>query len=83
MEIQFLVSPGPTLVPELCYPSLCFPGVLFTQFYHSHYPVTACLVPMCSLYGVAVTTVEGIGSIKTRIHPVQVRVYSDWDQVLV
>ncbi|XP_059558677.1 aldehyde oxidase 4-like [Myotis daubentonii] len=38
-----------------------------------HYPVTACLVPICSLYGVAVTTVEGIGSIKTRIHPVQER----------
>ncbi|XP_008144698.2 aldehyde oxidase 4-like isoform X1 [Eptesicus fuscus] len=38
-----------------------------------HYPVTACLVPICSLYGAAVTTVEGIGSIKTRIHPVQER----------
>ncbi|XP_055254545.1 aldehyde oxidase 4-like isoform X4 [Moschus berezovskii] len=39
----------------------------------SHYPVTACLVPICSLYGAAVTTVEGVGSIKTRIHPVQER----------
>uniref|UniRef100_A0A8D0PH84 FAD-binding PCMH-type domain-containing protein n=1 Tax=Sus scrofa TaxID=9823 RepID=A0A8D0PH84_PIG len=38
-----------------------------------HYPVTACLVPICSLYGAAVTTVEGVGSIKTRIHPVQER----------
>ncbi|XP_057603207.1 aldehyde oxidase 4-like isoform X2 [Hippopotamus amphibius kiboko] len=38
-----------------------------------HYPVTACLVPICSLYGLAVTTVEGVGSIKTRIHPVQER----------
>ncbi|KAK1336527.1 hypothetical protein QTO34_002558, partial [Cnephaeus nilssonii] len=38
-----------------------------------HYPVTACLVPICSLYGAAVTTIEGIGSIKTRIHPVQER----------
>lgn len=37
-----------------------------------HYSVTACLVPICSLYGAAVTTVEGVGCIKTRIHPVQV-----------
>ncbi|XP_041592981.1 aldehyde oxidase 4-like [Vulpes lagopus] len=38
-----------------------------------HYPVTACLVPICSLYGAAVTTVEGVGSINTRVHPVQER----------
>ncbi|XP_074071454.1 aldehyde oxidase 4-like [Macrotis lagotis] len=38
-----------------------------------HYSATACLVPICSLHGSAVTTVEGIGSIKTRIHPVQER----------
>ncbi|XP_072471821.1 aldehyde oxidase 3-like [Notamacropus eugenii] len=39
-----------------------------------HYSVTACLVPVCILYGAAVTTVEGIGSTKTRIHPVQERI---------
>ncbi|KAK2496717.1 hypothetical protein MC885_008101 [Smutsia gigantea] len=39
-----------------------------------HVSVTACLVPICSLYGAAVTTVEGVGSIKTRIHPVQERI---------
>ncbi|XP_032335984.1 LOW QUALITY PROTEIN: aldehyde oxidase 4 [Camelus ferus] len=38
-----------------------------------HFPVTACLVPICLLYGAAVTTVEGVGSIRTRIHPVQER----------
>lgn len=38
----------------------------------SHYSATACLLPICQLHGVAVTTVEGIGSTKTRIHPVQV-----------
>uniref|UniRef100_A0A8D1E5F9 aldehyde oxidase n=1 Tax=Sus scrofa TaxID=9823 RepID=A0A8D1E5F9_PIG len=38
-----------------------------------HFSVTACLVPICSLYGAAVTTVEGVGSIKTRLHPVQER----------
>ncbi|XP_008831690.1 aldehyde oxidase 2 [Nannospalax galili] len=39
-----------------------------------HFSVTACLVPLCSLHGAAVTTVEGVGSIKTRIHPVQERI---------
>uniref|UniRef100_A0A8C5KDV1 Aldehyde oxidase 2 n=1 Tax=Jaculus jaculus TaxID=51337 RepID=A0A8C5KDV1_JACJA len=39
-----------------------------------HFSVAACLVPICSLYGAAVTTVEGVGSIKTRIHPVQERI---------
>ncbi|XP_014640209.1 PREDICTED: aldehyde oxidase 2 [Ceratotherium simum simum] len=39
-----------------------------------HSSVTACLVPICSLYGAAVTTVEGVGSIKTRLHPVQERI---------
>ncbi|XP_037704740.1 aldehyde oxidase-like [Choloepus didactylus] len=39
-----------------------------------HYPANACLLPICSLYGAAVTTVEGIGSTHTRIHPVQERI---------
>ncbi|XP_010615897.1 aldehyde oxidase 4 [Fukomys damarensis] len=39
-----------------------------------HYPATACLVPLCSLHGAAVTTVEGVGSIRTRVHPVQERI---------
>ncbi|EPY77221.1 aldehyde oxidase 3-like protein [Camelus ferus] len=39
-----------------------------------HFSVTACLIPICSLYGAAVTTVEGVGSIKTRLHPVQERI---------
>ncbi|KAG8520970.1 Aldehyde oxidase [Galemys pyrenaicus] len=39
-----------------------------------HYSANACLTPICSLYGAAVTTVEGIGSTKTRIHPVQERI---------
>nr|XP_038939552.1 aldehyde oxidase 2 isoform X1 [Rattus norvegicus] len=38
-----------------------------------HFSVMACLVPLCSLHGAAVTTVEGVGSIKTRLHPVQER----------
>ncbi len=38
----------------------------------SHHAVNACLIPICSVHGMAITTVEGIGSIKTRLHPVQV-----------
>ncbi|KAB1279436.1 Aldehyde oxidase 4 [Camelus dromedarius] len=48
-----------------------------------HFPVTACLVPICLLYGAAVTTVEGVGSIRTRIHPVQVGGQCGLDQMLV
>ncbi|XP_032260982.1 aldehyde oxidase isoform X2 [Phoca vitulina] len=40
----------------------------------SHHAANACLIPICSLHGAAVTTVEGIGSTKTRIHPVQERI---------
>ncbi|XP_066155943.1 xanthine dehydrogenase isoform X1 [Euwallacea fornicatus] len=39
-----------------------------------HIPVNACLAPVCSMHGLAVTTVEGIGSTKTRLHPVQERI---------
>ena len=31
-----------------------------------------CLLPLCAVDGMAVTTVEGIGSTKTALHPVQV-----------
>ncbi|XP_074520486.1 aldehyde oxidase 6 isoform X2 [Halichoeres trimaculatus] len=39
-----------------------------------HFSANACLLPICQLHGAAVTTVEGIGSTKTRIHPVQERI---------
>ncbi|XP_034534031.1 aldehyde oxidase 6 isoform X2 [Notolabrus celidotus] len=39
-----------------------------------HFSANACLLPLCQLHGAAVTTVEGIGSTKTRIHPVQERI---------
>ncbi|CAM4643635.1 unnamed protein product [Caretta caretta] len=38
-----------------------------------HYPANSCLLPICSLHGSAVTTVEGVGSKKTRVHPIQER----------
>ncbi|XP_033860545.1 aldehyde oxidase 5 isoform X1 [Acipenser ruthenus] len=39
-----------------------------------HFSVNACLLPIVSLHGVAVTTVEGVGSTKTKLHPVQERI---------
>ncbi|CAH1102357.1 unnamed protein product [Psylliodes chrysocephalus] len=39
-----------------------------------HIPVNACLAPICAMHGLAVTTVEGIGSTKTKLHPVQERI---------
>lgn len=36
-----------------------------------HRSVNACLAPLCSVDWCAVTTVEGIGSVKTGLHPVQ------------
>ncbi|MBN3273358.1 AOXC oxidase, partial [Polyodon spathula] len=40
----------------------------------SHFSVNACLLPIVSLHGAAVTTVEGVGSTKTKLHPVQERI---------
>ncbi|XP_056392196.1 aldehyde oxidase-like isoform X2 [Hyla sarda] len=39
-----------------------------------HYSANACLLPICALYGAAVTTAEGIGSTTNRLHPVQERI---------
>ncbi|XP_008323589.1 xanthine dehydrogenase/oxidase [Cynoglossus semilaevis] len=39
-----------------------------------HYAINACLAPICSLHLVAVTTVEGIGSVARKLHPVQERI---------
>src|SRR4051812_1995564 len=33
--------------------------------------VNSCLRPLCSLDGMAVTTVEGVGSVETEISPIQ------------
>lgn len=42
--------------------------------HHRHLAVNACLTPLCAMHGLAVTTVEGIGSTKSRLHPVQERI---------
>uniref|UniRef100_A0A8B9ZKZ1 Xanthine dehydrogenase n=1 Tax=Anas platyrhynchos TaxID=8839 RepID=A0A8B9ZKZ1_ANAPL len=40
----------------------------------NHHTANACLFPICALHHVAVTTVEGIGNTKSRLHPVQERI---------
>lgn len=39
-----------------------------------NFAVNGCLTPLCSVHGAAVVTIEGIGSTKTRLHPVQERI---------
>lgn len=39
-----------------------------------HFSANGCLMPLCAVDGMAVTTVEGIGSTKTALHPVQERI---------
>ncbi|XP_014214847.1 xanthine dehydrogenase-like [Copidosoma floridanum] len=39
-----------------------------------HVAANACLTPVCAMHGMAVTTVEGIGSTRTKLHPVQERI---------
>ena len=36
-----------------------------------HNSVNACLAPLCGMHGTAITTVEGIGSTRTKLHAVQ------------
>ncbi|XP_021964044.1 xanthine dehydrogenase [Folsomia candida] len=36
--------------------------------------INACLTPLCSVHGSAVITVEGIGSVRQGLHPVQERI---------
>ncbi|KAE9550987.1 hypothetical protein FO519_005802 [Halicephalobus sp. NKZ332] len=39
-----------------------------------HYSANACLTPVCSVFGKAVTTVEGLGSVvQKKLHPIQER----------
>jgi len=38
-----------------------------------HYSANACLTPISSLHGLAVTTIEALGSTKTRLHQIQER----------
>ncbi len=55
-----------------CYANLKKLVLMLVSSLASHSSVNACLLPVCQLHGAAVTTVEGIGSTKTKLHPVQV-----------
>uniref|UniRef100_A0A8D1EB11 FAD-binding PCMH-type domain-containing protein n=1 Tax=Sus scrofa TaxID=9823 RepID=A0A8D1EB11_PIG len=78
------VNPETMLLPYLRKKRILFSALslyvcIYVYWYNpdifiKHYPANACLIPICSLYGAAVTTVEGIGSTRTRIHPVQERI---------
>jgi xanthine dehydrogenase/oxidase len=55
--------------------------VMISYFDHTlskprHLSANACLVPLCSLDGYHVTTVEGIGGLRQGLHPVQKRLAS-------
>lgn len=43
------------------------------NFFKSYRAANSCLVPLCSVDGMNVITVEGIGGTKTGLHPVQER----------
>ena len=49
----------------------------FASFFHEspgelvHYAINACLVKLVGLHGTCVTTIEGIGSVKDGLHPLQ------------
>ncbi|XP_050346647.1 xanthine dehydrogenase-like [Nymphalis io] len=40
----------------------------------NHMAVNACLTPLCAIHGLAITTVEGIGNVQDKLHPVQERI---------
>ena len=38
---------------------------------YDRFTATACTTLLCSLHGVEVTTVEGLGATRTELHPIQ------------
>ena len=58
----------------------CGACTVMVSFYNSntsnivHLSANACLMPICSLDGCAVTTVEGIGGMRQGLHPIQQRI---------
>ena len=41
--------------------------------FQRHFSVNGCLAPVCSVDGMAVTTIEGLGTVKEGLDPVQTR----------
>ena len=50
--------------------------------YDRHYSANACLTPICSLHGLAITTVEALGSTKTKLHQIQVHTSGSYDFIV-
>eukprot|EP01027_Heterolobosea_sp_BB2_P006788 GEZU01010200.1.p1 GENE.GEZU01010200.1~~GEZU01010200.1.p1 ORF type:complete len:1417 (-),score=493.17 GEZU01010200.1:84-4334(-) len=77
--IQFLRSEGFTGTKLGCGEGGCGACTVMISHFDNiqqkiiHRSVNACLAPLCSVHGMAVTTVEGIGSTKDVLHPVQER----------
>ncbi|KAL0241038.1 hypothetical protein GEMRC1_006274 [Eukaryota sp. GEM-RC1] len=57
----------------------CGACTVLQSFYDSdlnkvvHRPVLACLLPLAAIHGTCITSVEGLGSTKTCLHPIQQR----------
>uniref|UniRef100_A0A670I481 FAD-binding PCMH-type domain-containing protein n=1 Tax=Podarcis muralis TaxID=64176 RepID=A0A670I481_PODMU len=65
--------PADLLSKRLGLRAACGPSSKFSFTFQRHYPANSCLLPLCLLYGAAVTTVEGVGTTKTKLHPIQER----------
>ena len=50
--------------------------LLYIPLLTSDISINSCLRPLCSINGMAVTTIEGIGSQKKGYHPIQVSSHS-------
>lgn len=78
--LQFLRKSGLTGAKLGCGEGGCGACTVMLSSYDSvnkvpiHYSANACLTPVCALDGIAITTVEGIGSMKEGLHPVQQRI---------
>lgn len=52
-------------------------SIRYKYYLYSHSSVNACLLPICSVDELAITTIEGIGSTRSKLHPCQVHVYDE------
>ena len=77
--LQYLRSSGLTGTKLGCGEGGCGACTVMLSVYDSldskikHFSANACLTPLCALHGYHVTTVEGIGSMKRGLHPIQKR----------
>lgn len=77
--LQYLRSSGLTGTKLGCAEGGCGACTVMISFFDkqlskiTHISANACLTPLCSVNGCHVTTVEGIGSIRNGLHPVQQR----------